>query len=142
MEEYKQKYKRLIRRKKLFTIGFFAIIGLSFISGLTGIIVVSVKNHFELLTLFVLLAIAVPAALWLIYLICLLAVKEKKRGALDLELESSNISADDIMQLGQELKIDLFGVALSKRCKELGIEGAPEWCVRDGVLPTAEDVSR
>lgn len=142
MEEFKQKYKRLIRRKKLLTIGYFAIIGLSFLAGLTGIIVVSVKNHFELLTLFVLLAIAVPAALWLIYLICLLAVKEKKREALDSELENSNISADDIMQMGQELKIDLFGVALSKRCKELGIEGAPEWCVRDGVLPTTENVSK
>lgn len=142
MEEFKQKYKRLIRKKKLLTISYFAIIGLSFLIGLTGIIVVSVKNHFELLTLFILLAIAVPAALWLIYLICLLAVKEKKREALNSELENSNLSADDIMQMGQELKIDLFGVALSKRCKELGIEGAPEWCVRDGVLPTAENVTK
>lgn len=52
------------------------------------------------------------------------------------------LTADDVLKLGKEIGIDLFSVALEVRClKELGLAGVPEWCTRDGVLPTAEQIS-
>ena len=56
------------------------------------------------------------------------------------ELINSNLSADEIMEFGKRLRTDLFSVAIEKRCKELGLEGVPEWCVRDGILPQKEDI--
>lgn len=77
----------------------------------------------------------------LLYMIFHITGNDKKRKALDMELENSTLTADEILQLGKEVKTDLFGIALSKRVKELGLERVPEWCVRDGVLPVKSDLS-
>lgn len=53
------------------------------------------------------------------------------------------MTADDVMKLGKEIGVDLFPLALDIRClNELGVAGVPEWCARDGILPTAEQIRR
>lgn len=64
----------------------------------------------------------------------------KKLKALEKELFTSKVPADDILKFGKENGIDLFNVALDARCiHELGMKGVPEWCARDSVLPDRKD---
>lgn len=142
METFIKKYKKLLTRKKILTIGWFALMALALLGGLTGIIIGGARNNDSIFTLSIQLGLILPVAMWVAYLIFLVASKDKKRKALDLELENSALSAEEILQLGTALKIDLFGVALNKRVKELGLAYVPEWCVRDDVLPTKEDVEK
>lgn len=55
----------------------------------------------------------------------------------------SNVPAEEILELGRENKIDLINVAIKARCmNELGLQGVPEWCARDQILPTEEDIEK
>lgn len=66
--------------------------------------------------------------------------KDKLETQLYDALEKGNFSAEEILLIGEKINVNLFSKALSVRCKELGLESIPEWCVRDGVLPTKKDV--
>ena len=140
MEEYIRKYKKLIFTKNIYTGIYLSVMALAFLGGLAGIIVCGINNRDTYIMAYVALCIVVPSAMWIVYLIFLVASKDAKRKALDSELENSGFTADEIMQIGEGAGINLFNVALCKRVKELGLKSAPEWCVRDDVLPTEEDI--
>ncbi len=140
MDEFIKKYKKLLFMRKICTISYFMLMVLSFLAGLAGIITYGIHNQDAFLIASVLLCIAVPPVMIAIYLTVLVVGKDKKRKALDLELENSILTADEILRIGEALKIDLFYVALRKRAKELGIDRIPEWRVRDGILPSKDDL--
>lgn len=77
-----------------------------------------------------------PIVMWVVYLVAIASGKDKAKEKLDSELMESNLSADEVMEIGEKLKLDLFGVAAVKRAKELGVDHLPEGCLRDGILPT------
>lgn len=138
-EEFVKKYRRLLFRHRLFIVCYFSVVLLAFFVGFAGIIGCGIRNTESYINVYAVLCLVVPVLMVLIYLIATATGKDKKRDALDSELVNSSLSADEIIQIGNELKINLFGVAVNKRVKELGLEYVPEWCVRDGVLPTAEN---
>lgn len=140
MEDFVQKYRAVFAKRKLFKFLYFGVMALAFLGGMAGIIASAVKDDYSKLTMYVIIALAVPVVLWIIYLISIATGKDKKLDALAVELLESNLTADEIMKVGDEIKMSLFNVAIIKRKKELGLESIPEWCVRDGVLPTAEDL--
>ena len=62
---------------------------------------------------------------------------------MEAALFDSNVPAEEILELGRENKIDLINVAIKARCmNELGLRGVPEWCARDQILPTEEDIEK
>lgn len=135
MEEYIKKYKKMIFTRKVFLGSYFTIMALAFLGGLVGIIVCGAKNQDSFITAFAVLCLVVPVVMLVIYLILTMTGKDKKREALDCELENSDFNADEIMQIGEAMKIDLFNVAVNKRAKELGLNQVPEGCIRDRILP-------
>ena len=141
MDEYLKKYKIMIIKRKIFTIAYFTAVLLIFVGALACIIIGAIRSIDFLIPLGVILSIIAPVVLFFLYLILQTAFLDKKRKRLDTALENSGLSADEILIMGNKLNIDLFGVAVSKRVRELGLKGVPEWCVRDGVLPTERDCS-
>ncbi len=135
MDKYYRKYRNLIVIHKTFIIGYCAIAALSFLGGLVGIIICAIRNLDSLITVCVILTLVVPIVMLILYLVCFQWLWDKRYDRLNSELRSSSLSANEILELGKKLKRDLFSVAVDKRCKELGLESVPEWCVRDGVLP-------
>lgn len=135
MEEYIKKYKKMIFIRKVFVGSYFTIMALAFLGGLVGIIVCGARNQDSFLSAFIMLCLVVPVVMLVIYLILAMTGKDKKREALDCELENSDFSAEEIMQIGEAVKIDLFYVAVKVRAKELGLEHVPEGCIRDRILP-------
>lgn len=134
-----QKYITLcnsyIRAEKVFKVVSVILAVASFLGGLTGVIISSVNNDFSRFSLFCILML-VPLLLFIIYLIRLFTVSGRKYNQLILSLRESELSAEEILQIGKETGLDLFSVALEIRCKkELKMKSIPEWCVRDGVLP-------
>ena len=85
------------------------------------------------------LGFVVPVVMWFVFLVANISGKDKAREKLDSELMESNLTADEVMELGDKLKLDLFGVAAVKRAKELGIDHLPEGCLRDRILLTKEE---
>lgn len=140
MEQFEKKYKRLRLKKKVFIFIFFGLMALAFLTGLTGIIVCGVQNNETMITFFAVLGLGLPIVMWVAFLIASVARKDKAKEKLDLELMESNLSADEIMKIGDKYHFDLYGVASVKRAKELGIDHLPEGCLRDRVLPTKEDL--
>lgn len=61
--------------------------------------------------------------------------KDKLKEQLYADLEEGHFSAEEILLIGDKIRVNLFDAALRKRCNELGLSTVPEWCVRDGVLP-------
>lgn len=139
MEQFEKKYKRLKLKKIAFVCIYFGLMALAFLSGLTGVIVCGAKNIDTMLSLFAVLGFVLPIVMWVVYLVAIASGKDKAREKLDSELMESNLSADEVMEIGDKLKFDLFGVAAVKRAKELGIDHLPEGCLRDGILPTKDD---
>lgn len=140
MDIYFRKYKRFLSMRKAIAIIYFAIMAILFLTGICGIIVCGMHNTDSFLALFIIIGLVLPIAMWTIYLIIIAKGNDSKRELLNQELENSSLSADDIMKMAEELKIDLFSVAIKKRAKELGIEQIPEWCFRDGDLPTKDNL--
>lgn len=140
MEQFEKKYKILRLKKKAFICIYFGLMVLAFITGLTGIIVCAAKNIDKMISLFAVLGLVLPIVMWVVYLVAILLRKDKAREKLDSELLESNLSADEVMEIGEKYKFDLFGVAAVKRAKELGIDHLPEGCLRDRILPTKEDL--
>lgn len=140
MEEFIRKYRKFIFVRRLFYIVCFGIMAVAFLGGLAGVVICSVKNDFSKFSLCMVIALVVPIVLWILFLISIARGKEKKRAVLDKELEESSLTADEVMKLGETVKLNLFNVAATKRCRELGLDEVPEWVVRDGVLPTENDI--
>ncbi len=140
MENFLKKYKRLKFRKKAFIITYFSLMFLLFITGLIGVCVCGIKNIGSPITFFAIMGFVLPIVMWIVYLIATMTGKDSARDKLDEELKESDLTADEVMNLGDELKIDLFGIAAIKRAKELGIDHLPEGCLRDRILPSKEDL--
>lgn len=113
----------------------------TFLTGFTGVIICCMKNIESKFSFFAILGFVVPIVMWVVFLISIISGKDKAREKLDAELMESNLTASEIMEIGDRLKIDLFGVASIKRAKELGIDHLPEGCLRDRILLTKEDIS-
>lgn len=139
MEQFEKKYKGLRKKKKAFIFIFFGLMVLAFITGLTGMVVYNGKNADRMINFFAVLGFVLPIVMWVAYLIAIAPGKNKAKDKLDAELMESNLSADEVMEIGKKTGFDLFGVASVKRAKELGIDHLPEGCLRDGILPTKED---
>lgn len=140
MEQFEKKYKRLKLKKKTFICIYFGLMALAFITGLTGMIVCDAKNIETMISFFAVMGLVLPIVMWVAYLIAIASGKNKEKEKLDSELLESNLSADEVMEIGDKLKIDLFGVASIKRAKELEIDNLPEGCLRDRILPTKDDL--
>ena len=140
MEQFEKKYKRLKLRKKTLLCILFGLMALAFITGLTGVIVCAAKNIDSMFSLFMIVGFVLPIVMWVAFLVVIAPGKDKAKEKLDSELMESNLSADEIMEIGEKCKFDLFGVAAVKRAKELGIDHLPEGCLRDGILPTKDDL--
>lgn len=140
MELFEKKYKRLIRKKKVFACLFLVLIIGAFLTGLTGFIVCAVKNNDSMLVFFAVLGFAVPIVMLVAYLVATMTGKDKAKETLDSKLLKSELSADEVLKLGENLNLDLFGIAALKRAKELGLEHLPEGCIRDRILPTKDDL--
>ncbi len=140
MEQFEKKYKRLKLKKKAFICIYFGLMALAFLTGITGVIVCCEKNNETMISFFMVLGFVLPIVIWASYLVAIATGKDKAKEKLDSELMESNLSADEIMEIGDKCKFDLFGVAAVKRAKELGIDHLPEGCIRDGILPTKEDL--
>ena len=139
MEQFEKRYKRLKLKKKAFICIFFGLMALAFLTGIIGVIVCCIKNIDSMFSFFMILGFVVPVVMWVAYLIAIIPGKDKARDKLDAELMESNLTADEVMAIGDKLKLDLFGVASVKRAKELGIAHLPEGCLRDRILPTKEE---
>ncbi len=140
MEQFEKKYKRLKLKKKALICTYFGLMALAFLTGLTGIIICGIKNTDAKFSFFMILALVLPIVMWVLFLIAIIPGKDKAREKMDAELMESNLSSDEVMEIGDRLKLDLFGVAAVKRAKELGIDHLPEGCFRDRILPTKEDM--
>lgn len=140
MEQFEKKYKRLKLRRKTLLCIFFGLMALVFITGLTGVIVCAAKNIDRMFSFFMIVGFVLPIVMWVAFLVVIAPGKDKAKEKLDSELMESNLSADEIMEIGEKCKFDLFGVAAVKRAKELGIDHLPEGCLRDGILPTKDDL--
>lgn len=136
MEKYKGLCARYKWTDKFIRISVIAISILSLFSGIAVIINSAIKNDFSHLYLFIILSLVLPIALWVGYLIWLVAFDIKRRDKFMARIYESGLSADEVMQIGNEVGMDLFSVALNIRCiKELKMTSIPEWCARDEVLP-------
>lgn len=135
MEQFEKRYKGLKLKKRFFVCLYFGLMALAFLTGFTGVIVCGIENIEETLTFFMILGFVVPVVMWFVFLVANISGKDKAREKLDSELMESNLTADEVMELGDKLQLDLFGVAAVKRAKELGIDYLPEGCLRDRILP-------
>ena len=139
MEEVTSKIRKILRIKKLRNVCFSSLTVLLIIIGIVGMIVTSVRGEFNYLPLFCVIGVVLPIALLIISIIWLMKFDNGSERIEKILLESK-LSADEIMSIGKKFNIDLFSLALTVRCKELGLSSVPEWCARDGVLPTQKEV--
>ena len=140
MDKYTKAFERVHIIHKIFIIGYFSLAAILFLGGFVGLIISGIRNMDFLLSLSLILGFGGPVLMWILYIACIQWLWDKKIAGRKKELINSNLSADEIMEFGKRLRTDLFSVAIEKRCKELGLEGVPEWCVRDGILPQKEDI--
>lgn len=139
MEKFIVKYRKLLRRQKLFTVCYIVFMALELLGTLAGIIISGITGTDSLLTISVILFIVGPLVLVFFHVFVIRTLQSNKRKELDAEIYDSELNADEIMQVGAELKISLFSVALKKRVFELGLDFVPEGCIRDEILPTKKD---
>lgn len=139
MEEVTAKIRKIQRARKLRERSFFVLLVLLIVIGIVGIIVTSIKGEFDYLPVFCIIGFLVPIVLFVLAMIGIVKLDDGSEKIKSIVLESS-LSADEIMSVGEKLNINLFSLALTVRCKELDLSSVPEWCVRDGVLPTKKEV--
>ena len=109
------------------------ILALSILAGIFGLVLTK-KILMRVLFCFVLVGMPILAVFS--YAKC-----EKYFAVVELKcrqmVKDNSLTADEVMKLVKEMGVDLFSLALEVRCiNELGLPGVPEWCARDGVLPT------
>lgn len=139
MEKVTAKIRKIQKARKLRERSFFVLMVLLVVIGIIGVIVTSVKGEFDYLPVFCIIGFLVPVVLFVLAMIGIVKIDDGSQEIKKIVLESS-LSADEIMSVGEKLNINLFSLALAVRCKELGLSSVPEWCVRDGVLPTKKEV--
>lgn len=139
METYYKKYKRLLNFHKISVILYFVMALFLLIGCLVGICVCSGKNTDSLIGFFVILGIVGPVVMFFVYIFCIQSLWNKRLEKQNNELKYSDLSAEEIIELGMLLKTNLYSIALEKRCNELGIDHVPEGYIRDAILPKAED---
>lgn len=112
----------------------------SFLGGITGIIISVIKNNFSSIYLFGPVSLFIPIVLMVGYFIWLATADLKRRDKFVSSLYNSDLSAEEVLIIGKKEDLDLFSIALDIRCrKELKLNGVPEWCARDGVLPNMKE---
>lgn len=132
-----KKYRRNVKYNWVAVVTFLAIHSLAILLGIVGIACAETGTG---RVIFCFILIGIPALAIFGFIKFERASKELKE-KFEQMIKGSSMTADDVMKLGEELEISLFGLAVDIRCiKELGLPGVPEWCARDGVLPTAEQV--
>lgn len=127
--------RRKLRKFLYITIAILDI--LAIIAGFVLLIVFAMQGN-QLANVFG----GISGGLFVISLIVFFVVlfrKDKLIEQLYSDIETGDFTAEEILQIGAKTKINLFNMALVKRCKELGLKSVPEWCVRDGVLPERND---
>lgn len=140
MDKYTKAFKRVHIIHKIFIIGYFSLAAILFLGGFVGLIISGIRNMDFLLSLSLILGLGGPVLMWILYIACIQWLWDKRIDRQKRDLLNSSLSAGEILEFGRRLNTDLFSAALDKRCKELGLEGVPEWCVRDGILPQKEDI--
>ena len=132
-----KKYKRVTRADTAVLISLLSISSLSILAGICGVFCASTPF---MRVLFGFAAVCVPILSICVYMIFKKHYDSVKNKFFDT-VRKGSLTADEVITLGSKNNLDLFGLALEIRCKkELGSEGIPEWCVRDGVLPTADQI--
>ena len=135
--KYLKEYKKAEAFKKVLIKLIVPLLVLEAAAGCVGI-VVTAYNGF-LLGLVLILFFVIPFTTVAVFIILVRSTGDKKM-ELEKALFESKMLAEDILKFGQENGIDLFLVALRARCfHELGLLYVPEWCQRNGELPTKKD---
>ena len=136
VKEYIGKTRRYNRNDKLVTVATFGLGALALVGGLAGVIVSVVNDDYTYFSLFAVIAFVVPIALFIGYIIWEWVLGSKSHDKFIQSLKDSGLSAEELLQVGKATKTDLFSLALYIRCvEELNMDGVPEWCARDGVMP-------
>ena len=78
---------------------------LAFLTGLTGMIVCDAKNIDTRISFFAVLGLVLPIVMWVVYLVAIASGKDKAKEKLDSELMESNLSADEVMEIGEKINI-------------------------------------
>lgn len=113
-----------------------AVCIIAFWGGMAGIICCVANNNYRYFSLFASISLAVPIVILVGYFIWLATGSSKRQEKFRKMLYDSNLSAEEVLQIGKAVGMDLFAIALDIRCKkELKLPGVPQWCARDGVLP-------
>lgn len=141
-----QKYTNLCHRyqktNRTIRIVIIIVCVVSFLGGIAELIYSAVKNDFSKLYLFGIFSLIIPIVLFIGYLIWLATSGSKRHDQFIARLYDSNLSAEEVLQIGNTVGMNLFSLALEIRCiKELKLSGVPEWCARDGVLPDKNQIT-
>ena len=138
--KYLEEYKKAAFVERVYRKLTLPLLIVGIILGVIGIVVSSGNSNGFGLSLTIILMFAFPF-ITIIFFFFTQNIANKKLKALEKELFTSKVLADDILKFGKENGLDLFSVALDARCiHELGLKGVPEWCFRDSVLPGKEDL--
>ena len=135
-----QRYIAICHRYKMMgkitKIAVIAVSAVAFIGGMAGIIRSAVNEDYSSFSFYVVMGVVFPIVLLIGYVIWLATSDIKRHNKFLANLYDSNLSADEVLQIGEKAGMNLFSVAADIRCKkELKMKGVPEWCARDGVLP-------
>lgn len=137
--KYLKEYKKAASFERVYRKLFIPLLILAFLIGPIGAIMSSIYLNGFLTVLLSIAALVLPFAT-IFSLLFVQSITCKKQKALEKELFDSKMLAEDILKFGHENGIDLFLVALRARCfHELGLLYVPEWCQRNGELPTKQD---
>lgn len=140
MEEVVLEIRKILRLQKLREECFWVLIVLLIVIGIAGVIASSVMGKFNYLPVFCIIGFVLPIVFAISAVIGIVKNSSNSNKINDILLDNK-LSADEIMSVGKRLNINLFSLALTVRCKELGLSKVPEWCVRDSVLPTKKEVN-
>ena len=137
--KYLKAYKKADSFERLYKKLIIPLLILSFLIGPAAIFLSSIYLNGFLTVLLSIAGFLLPFAT-IFSFFCVLTNSYKKQKALEKELFDSRMLAEDILKFDKENGIDLFLIALRARCfNELGLLGVPEWCERNGELPTKKE---
>ena len=146
--KYKKELKKLAFLRFIFTNTFFILWMWPILSGVMGalfIILAYVTKSIKMQDFAVIVITIIIFLLGVImpFIIMIFNPYSKFCNRFLDKLIDSGIDADSLLAFGTKYNIqNTFPRALELRLKELGSVNVPEWCVRDGVLPTMEDIKK
>ena len=133
MEDLIRKYNRKLKRRKAIRVLLLAVDAVLILASLVFFVVLGAKGN-DFMSFWGILYFALPLITITVFLVIAFR-KDKLKEQLYADLEEGHFSAEEILLIGEKIRVNLFDAALRKRCDELGLSAVPEWCVRDGVLP-------